>query len=303
MGVVDGNGNYKVHIIYTKVHKDTMKVITKQKISHGFSSPQPTKLPKAEFDFQLQLILDSAIKSQHEYRRTKRTLNSAVMSNGVQKPLSALSRDSKVEIPHGKLTYRRSSRSEMLDLGLTFKNYVAKILANEQTKERNVKSKTEKRRGLKGLGVGTNSSYKMISLNFNSSKVTTVEEAVPSKSEQLTPIKTYSHGLYEPNPLMSRQKLTQKVQLREKFIKEINQFLPSKERPLFILLEDSRTNLLKHPEWFRDTEAQKNVYLILTQIEEKWLRPFITTELKLLTEEKNRLEEELKRRAIKKETE
>ena len=74
--------------------------------------------------------------------------------------------------------------------------------------------------------------------------------------------------------------------------------LPKKEKELLTEMEDSLINIIKHPEWFQKSVTQKNVYLLVMNIEDKWFQPFVDSKINILTEEKNRLEAELKTKLI-----
>ncbi len=109
--------------------------------------------------------------------------------------------------------------------------------------------------------------------------------------------KSYTHGMYRPVPLLSSETLMKRIQEKNDFAERIREILAPHDQELFDLMEECRTEMLKHSEWFADSVGQKNMYLNLTNIEDRWLQPSESAYLQLLAEEKRRVEQELKQKA------
>jgi len=298
-------------------HKKTMHVKDKIKSLHrrahfSIQFPQGSlSLPKAEFDFQPQTTLDSHSKPDEEPQksaRIRKSLCNGAISTDICRPLSQFSKCPKTKTPCSTFQQQKDNFNEAVkgtegNRRSIFSNYVLKLSVNSKEQRKEDLSK-QKSGILKEIMQSTSSENSHINNaiappSFCKSKFAPVKDPLPLKCK---PGRVYSHGLYKPRPLLSSQKLTEKVEAHKKFVNNINSILTDKERDLFTLFENSRINLLKHSEWFKDAEGQKSVYLMLTELEEQWLQAFVKSELNTLTKEKNRLEEELRRQPPKEES-
>jgi len=197
-----------------------------------------------------------------------------------------------------------------------FKDYVSKISAETQQFSQNYMQNTRPRtmadvqrdrllRTIVGNPVSNSPKNKATPFNISHSKIMSTESLMTKKIEKtedeklndmiLENKKGYSHGLFKPTPLMSSEKLTEKVKTKEAFSESMHEILSEKDYNLFEFIENSKTEILRHIEWFSSINSQKKVYLMVAQIQESWLDPFIAKQITFLTEERQKLENELKK--------
>ncbi len=99
------------------------------------------------------------------------------------------------------------------------------------------------------------------------------EEKLRSPFSQ-DPAQIYQHGLYKADPVYANEFYQRRRSLRDELSAAIRPFLGRDDGPIFDLLEDSRGEILRHPDWFSGPEAQMQQYLVIGKIEEMWMRQF-----------------------------
>lgn len=92
------------------------------------------------------------------------------------------------------------------------------------------------------------------------------------------------------------ESVMQKAKTRGSTIKKVKEMLKEEDRELLEMFEKFRHNIMNRSEWFVNTKAQKEVYSMLEEIEQKWIGPCMSSQLKLISCQKEQLKKELKQR-------
>ncbi len=201
---------------------------------------------------------------------------------------------------------RRLNEPEKLTVGESqFQEFVRKMYLVECRRSNEYESARPRqtRKLLKSISsaVDLHPRYQVTPWNIANSKLEKKKEdseATVSEPKALDEnSKARTHGMYRPVPLLSSEGLMRRVQAKNIYSEKIKAILSPRDQTLFEVMEECRLELLRRTEWFSSPEAQKNVYAMLTDLEEKWLEPSQAEYLKVLAEERKRVDQELRLRA------
>ena len=181
-----------------------------------------------------------------------------------------------------------------------FQEFVNRIGSEEQRKKFNIRRKSrDEHCSLKGMlrKARKYSKQEDNAIKVKKAKVNEHSENItPTRPSKLALPESYRKSICKPSPLISSERYLQRVQLHRSFVQKTKDILSESDQELFDRFESARITLLKNNEWFINTEAQKEVYLIFTDIEQQWLQPYFDKEQKTLNEKRTILEEELKQK-------
>lgn len=88
----------------------------------------------------------------------------------------------------------------------------------------------------------------------------------------------------------------QKARARESIHKKVKETLKEEDKEIFDMFEKCKQRVMNNSEWFNDSKAQSAVCSMVSEIQQKWIGPCMSSQLKLISREKDQLEQELKQK-------
>eukprot|EP00826_Nyctotherus_ovalis_P033980 TRINITY_DN2780_c0_g1_i5.p1 TRINITY_DN2780_c0_g1~~TRINITY_DN2780_c0_g1_i5.p1 ORF type:complete len:331 (-),score=67.04 TRINITY_DN2780_c0_g1_i5:498-1490(-) len=88
----------------------------------------------------------------------------------------------------------------------------------------------------------------------------------------------------------------QKARARESIHKKVKETLKEEDKEIFDMFEKCKQKLMNHSEWFSDSKVQSAVCSMVSEIEQKWIGSCMSSQLKLISCEKEQLEQQLKQK-------
>ena len=197
---------------------------------------------------------------------------------------------------------RKSSRSD-------FQVYLSKIALEEQARKnslhkiivekQNMDENYSLRNIMKVKCKNSNPKYEIDTSNFKKAKLSNYSEnSTPKKdlkNNVLVLPRRYNNNLFKAPPLISSEKYSRRIKLRQNFIEKTKEILNESDRKLLDCFEKGRINILRNSDWFSDNGSQKRLYLMIMELEENWLKPHIDSQIEFLAKERQRIESEIEK--------
>jgi len=188
----------------------------------------------------------------------------------------------------------KSTRNGCTNNLYTFKDYIQKINEKVLLPTQIVKQSRTLLKDVLKESTGESKTKKSApGLNFAK-----IENNLSDTSPFVPPLNCFTEDGYKNTPkkryFIFDDSPLKKARPHQSIHKQVKEALNESDREIFEMFESCRLSIMKHNEWFSDPKAQSKVHSMIVEIEQKWIRPRITSQLKLINNEKEQPEKELK---------